>query len=393
MYSERRRWLLGSVLGIILIFSGSARAAEPMRDVDGVVLAWGADATFELCASPTRPDADVVAAWGGALLWWSAGGLTRPIALNTNPATCDLDAMDGRVAVVWIEEESAWPAGFGPSDATVGFTTHTYAVTEGVGVLLDADVALNAGRFLFSPRGQASGSFDLGVVVAHEMGHALGLGHPCGEAEGALPSCFDLPVDRSDAIVSALMYPSQSVGEHALALGVDDQASLLARFPDGLGEPSQTTLCIDGDRVSLTSATPTLSRWAVVAPGVEVEWAPDGALDAPWGQNAAAWIEREDGVIDFVALESVEACEAPMEPVADVVEAPMEVERSVMEVADDAAEASMDPSIPTRDGEGICACSVTASRSRGGAWAWLFAFAWWLRRPRRSKHQRKRKNG
>lgn len=75
---------------------------------------------------------------------------------------------DGVNLIAWVEE------GWAQSSAVIALTTTV--MTHG-GVLIDADLELNAVAYRFSaqPEGVAPGSVDLSNTVAHEAGHMLGL--------------------------------------------------------------------------------------------------------------------------------------------------------------------------------------------------------------------------
>jgi hypothetical protein len=86
--------------------------------------------------------------------------------------------------------------------------------------IVEADIYINAQDYSWSQGAWSSNSKDLYTVLQHEVGHALGLLHPC-EADGAdgAPACSD---DQSFA--SSVMYPFYQFG--ARSLSDDDRAGL-----------------------------------------------------------------------------------------------------------------------------------------------------------------------
>lgn len=86
--------------------------------------------------------------------------------------------------------------------------------------IVEADIYLNAQNFSFAQGAWSSTSKDLYTVLRHEVGHSLGLLHPC-EAEGAAgaPDCAE-----SQSFTSSVMYPFYQLGDRALS--DDDRAGL-----------------------------------------------------------------------------------------------------------------------------------------------------------------------
>lgn len=126
---------------------------------------------------------------------------------------------DGVNTVQWITED--W-SDYGPSDASAA-TDVQYEERDGVHTIVEADVYLNAETMQWDERGNALGGASLSVVLRHELGHVLGLAHPCeldaGEGE---PSCDDAE------LAVTLMHPSYADSAVAFATGVtsDEQAGL-----------------------------------------------------------------------------------------------------------------------------------------------------------------------
>lgn len=130
-------------------------------------------------------------------------------------------------------------------ESAAGITTAVYvddASSDRDGAIVDMDVELNGKNFAISNSGVTLGSAacmaDLKNTLTHELGHLLGLEHPClaggdpdrVDGEGnAVPSC-GTAIDPK--IVEATMYNFQDCGETKKAtLSDDDIAGICVTYP------------------------------------------------------------------------------------------------------------------------------------------------------------------
>ncbi len=116
---------------------------------------------------------------------------------------------DGRITVQWIGQD--WTTlGFDPTAAAS--TDVLYELQpSGVWRITDADIFLRAdGTFTWSTSGTDPTTRDVQAVVTHEVGHALGLLHPCEPSgvEGA-PTC-------GPEHAGLCMHPEYSITQRAL---------------------------------------------------------------------------------------------------------------------------------------------------------------------------------
>ncbi|MEJ7602262.1 MAG: MYXO-CTERM sorting domain-containing protein [Kofleriaceae bacterium] len=132
------------------------------------------------------------------------------------------------------------------SPNAAGLTTAVFvddASSDRDGALVDADIELNGKDFATTYMGQSSGTADCGSEITntltHELGHLLGLEHPClaggdpPRTDGSgnpVPSCSTSMGDPR--IVNATMYNFQSCDETEKAsLSDDDIAGVCAIYP------------------------------------------------------------------------------------------------------------------------------------------------------------------
>lgn len=139
---------------------------------------------------------------------------------------------DGVNSVAFVS--SGWAA-FGPPSAAA--TTDVRYLTSSDGVrLVEADIYLNAEHFRWSFGDRGVEGRDVQAVVSHEIGHVLGLEHPC-EQMGAfgVRHC-----DASDQ--ASALYPDY-LGESQRALGDDDVAGLCFLYPAAEGYCATSADC------------------------------------------------------------------------------------------------------------------------------------------------------
>lgn len=144
--------------------------------------------------------------WNGALSGCNAPKLRVATALDKRQGL----VRDGISAVVVREERWCPDRPRDPDDCNdpeqTGIT-HLYPSDpdQGPSELYEADVELNAVNFRWSVDGEEAGTRSLRALVVHELGHALGLDHPCALVEvpgksAGLPPC-------SAELRAAVMYP------------------------------------------------------------------------------------------------------------------------------------------------------------------------------------------
>ena len=222
------RRLACAVIAGLLLISGQARAYRTGADLPQLAstpkVRWeSATIEYELndIGAPGVSFADVqTAAWDAARSWASisCGGPD----FRYRGATSDhAIPADGRNTVEWVSDWSA--RGF-LADAA-GQTDVQYEQNDaGEWRIVEADIYLNAEDHAWSSGTSADDSTrDVATVLTHELGHVLGLMHPCElTAQGTAPRC-------TESFGRPTMHPVY--GADQLSLEADDEAGACFLYP------------------------------------------------------------------------------------------------------------------------------------------------------------------
>jgi MYXO-CTERM domain-containing protein len=193
---------------------------------------------------------------------WSCveGSYFRVIELSVDgPAAVTPD--DGINSIFWDETGAI---GMGPGTLGVTVSNDDGDPANPTPSKVWADIAFNGQDHTWSTGGPGSAGVDVASVAVHEIGHFLGLGHPCTDV--AETDC--LGPDQ------AVMTPALPDGAVIRTLFADDQEGIKTLYPQSeddestcegpfrLGEP-----CACNDECANAAlCTPTLSDVAICAP-------------------------------------------------------------------------------------------------------------------------------
>jgi hypothetical protein len=135
--------------------------------------------------------------------------------------------------------------GFGADAAGVTDVQYQRDI-DGQWVIVEADVYLNAETFQWALSVSAAPARDLETVLTHELGHALGLVHPCEPGgTGGAPDCASDPKFRETT-----MFPLYTVGQASLSSDDEAGACFLYTEPPCGGQCGAGETCTaDGCRI------------------------------------------------------------------------------------------------------------------------------------------------
>jgi hypothetical protein len=187
--------------------AGTARAATTES---GSPLRWS-ERTIVLELSPERAGGTVdsrvrdaleraAGVWNSALARCSA----PRFALGAKPLARPRIEDDRTNEVLFHEGHWCSPSEADPGDcydasrhALTRVRVHQKPGDRRDGEIRGADLEVNGVAFAWSPRGEGPGTLSLEAMFVHELGHALGLDHPCSDAPGPGVRCDDASVLRA----------------------------------------------------------------------------------------------------------------------------------------------------------------------------------------------------
>jgi hypothetical protein len=265
------------VYALLVLYAGAAHAyVRTTREGDGAAVAWrSAQIEFELATASIPQGMDpqhVRNAIASALQAWTEVAVPcTSVALRvvSSAEAAPSVARDGVNRMVFRRER--WSKNGDPSPFLL-YPPQQLAVTSvyvsrveqspKLASILEADIELNAVDFSWheeqgTPRTN-TGS-DLGVIVRHEIGHALGLEHNCNDGS-ASGSGLEYCSKASPEVRSATMFPSwleQNTDQRAL--GQDERHALCDIYPKLEQQPA-ANVNVDKAHSTTTSVNPTDAR-------------------------------------------------------------------------------------------------------------------------------------
>jgi hypothetical protein len=248
---RRARWTL--LAGVAALAFGAGRAEAYVRYVSaqGKPLAWP-QTCIPLVAYPDDlgdlTPAEAVAAATAAAATWSAEqnpGSFLEIDVTSATGTVPAAAYDGHNVLAFRKTDWCGPATqTGACSANPEALAITSVFARADGTIVDGDIEVNAMYFVWADLvadPQAVGKQDLQNALTHEMGHLIGLDHPCymtGSAPAGMlpvdnlgnpiPDCADAPAD----VMMSTMFPSAMPGDISKrTLAPDDQLAVREIYP------------------------------------------------------------------------------------------------------------------------------------------------------------------
>lgn len=194
---------------------------------DDAIVRWqGDEVVLELLESdqPGLPLSELRAALDDAFARWSQQRCAALPHLRLVTSREPAKAEDGRSTVQWLRGTALDEYGL---DAELpAITDVAYVRTSSGWQIAEADVSLNAASFE-RMLGATSDGLDPVGVLTHELGHVLGLLHPCElERTSGAPWC-----GSSSTFEKAVMHPVHDASR--IEPAADDRAGLCSLYPDG----------------------------------------------------------------------------------------------------------------------------------------------------------------
>ena len=221
--------LLGALVAAVALGMPSTAAAYRTL-ADDPSLALTSEATLELpvtwtlsaedLAPPDRVDAEATAL--RAFDAWGTPECSAVRDMYRGQTRTRASAGDGASTIEIVG--AGWLARGLPDGRGATTEVQIRRDESGHAVITEADIYLNFDQHRFALRGAPTGDeLDLAGVLTHEIGHLLGLAHPCEHDDSAVPSCD--PTYESSAL-----YPDY-LGASQRAPSADDLAGICALYP------------------------------------------------------------------------------------------------------------------------------------------------------------------
>jgi hypothetical protein len=255
---KRGHWFVGAtILGGLALSVSTAQAYVRIVSDSGVPLWWRNPCiTMEIYLGSPPPTMTAEQYFNASQLAaqaWSHGSLActgLTLSIRRQPeATADV-GLDRKNVIVFLKD--SWCK---DSNATDGpcYPANALAVTsdfknDTTGEIGDADIELNAvniswADLLANPQLTASGTADFQNTLTHELGHVIGLAHPCYSSKDGTPVLKDnngndeVTCGKANmplSVTESTMYPSIPMSDtERRTLSPDDQQAVCDIYPYG----------------------------------------------------------------------------------------------------------------------------------------------------------------
>lgn len=277
-----KSWLVAISVGGWLVLGPSPAGAYVRAVADsGAPLAWKSPCVtmdFYVGDVPGKMTADAyVAAAGLAAHAWSHAALSctaLTISMRTQEAPATETGADGRNVIIFRQDnwcDEATPESCYPHNALAVTSVLKNKVT---GEIVDADMELNAVSFTWAdlvahPELADGMTADFQNTLTHELGHVIGLAHPCYSASdggGRLNDNTGVPeLDCTDpylpaSVLETTMFPSVQLDDvERRTLSSDDARAACEVYP------GTASACAASSSASGCAMTPTPADPGLVA--------------------------------------------------------------------------------------------------------------------------------